>query len=133
MQPVVLDSWAVLAYLHKERAHEQVKKLFKSGFEKKLKLYISTVNFAEVYYKEIRLLGKDNARKAISMVRKLSFTLVSANDDLVMSAAEVKADYPIAIGDCFVVATAIEKDAVIATGDPEFKKIEELVEVDWLK
>lgn len=35
--------------------------------------------------------------------------------------------------DCFAVATAIRERAAIVTGDPEFKKVEKLVEIEWLK
>ena len=34
--------------------------------------------------------------------------------------------------DCFAVASARKNNAVIMTGDPEFKKIEQLVEIEWL-
>jgi len=34
--------------------------------------------------------------------------------------------------DCFAVATARREAAIILTGDPEFKKIEHLAEIEWL-
>jgi len=34
--------------------------------------------------------------------------------------------------DCFAVATALRFNAAILTGDPEFKKIEKTVSVEWL-
>ena len=34
--------------------------------------------------------------------------------------------------DCFAVASARKNNAVIMTGDPEFKKIGQLVEIEWL-
>jgi predicted nuclease of predicted toxin-antitoxin system len=34
--------------------------------------------------------------------------------------------------DGFAVATAQRENAVILTGDPEFKNVEKLVKIDWL-
>jgi len=31
-----------------------------------------------------------------------------------------------------VVATALKKDAAIVTGDPEFKKVQKTVEIEWM-
>ena len=50
----------------------------------------------------------------------------------VISAAPIKADYPLSFADCFSVATARREDAIILTGDPEFKKIEHLTKIGWL-
>jgi ribonuclease VapC len=38
----------------------------------------------------------------------------------------------LAYADCFAAATALQYEATILTGDPEFKKIEVLVQVEWL-
>ena len=34
--------------------------------------------------------------------------------------------------DCFAVASALRHDACILTGDPEFKNVEQIVEIDWV-
>ena len=49
-----------------------------------------------------------------------------------MRAAEIKAQYAISYADCFAAATAEKLSASIITGDPEFKKVEHLVSVDWI-
>jgi ribonuclease VapC len=48
-------------------------------------------------------------------------------------AARVKASYSISFTNAFVVTSALEEQAVILTGDPEFKQLEGLVEVEWFK
>lgn len=42
------------------------------------------------------------------------------------------AEHPIALGDCFAAATAQREKATLLTGDPEFKKLGDLVQVEWL-
>lgn len=48
-------------------------------------------------------------------------------------AAEVKAQYAISYADCFAVPTELKYQASIVTGDLEFKKIEHLVGIDWIR
>ena len=47
----------------------------------------------------------------------------------VLEAARIKARCAIAYADCFAVATALREGAPIVTGDPEFKKVEDIVQV----
>ncbi|MCR4321524.1 MAG: PIN domain-containing protein [Candidatus Brocadiaceae bacterium] len=56
---------------------------------------------------------------------------VSSNN-LIFHAAEYKAQYSISYADCFILASAIAYKAVIVTGDPEFKKVEHLVNITWI-
>jgi len=50
----------------------------------------------------------------------------------VLEAARLKAGSPISYADAFAIATAIRMNAVIVTGDPEFRQVEHLVRIDWL-
>jgi len=50
----------------------------------------------------------------------------------VMDAAQIKAEYPLSFANCFAAATARRENRIILTGDPEFKKIEHMVTIDWL-
>jgi predicted nucleic acid-binding protein len=62
----------------------------------------------------------------------LPILLVQNDFQDVIDAARIKAEYPLSFGDCFAVATARRESAIILTGDPEFKKIEHLAEIEWL-
>jgi ribonuclease VapC len=57
---------------------------------------------------------------------------VSNSFEDIIEAARIKADHPISFADCFAVATAKRESASILTGDPEFKRVETLVSVEWL-
>ena len=50
----------------------------------------------------------------------------------VAMAVRLKARFPIAYADAFAAATAIRMNAVIVTGDPEFRRMEHLVTINWL-
>ncbi len=74
--------------------------------------------------------GKETPRNAKR--ERLNFTILPVTNDLVFKAAEYKAQYSISYADCFVLASAIENNAVVVTGDPELKKVEHLVEIVWV-
>ena len=52
--------------------------------------------------------------------------------ELAVSAAEVKAQCAIAFAGCFAIALARSLKAPVVTGDPEFEKAANLVNVEWL-
>ena len=51
---------------------------------------------------------------------------------LVLKAAEIKAEHPMSYADSFVVATAQSVKGTIITGNPEFKSVEEKVKILWM-
>lgn len=132
MKKIVFDSWPLLAYFEKEPQGQTVKELLLKAQQGKLNFFLSYINLAEVCYQTIRDHGGENARRTLSIIKRLPIELVSATNDLVLSAAEIKAEYSIALGDCFAVALALEEKAPILTGDPEFKKVEKIVKIKWL-
>ncbi|MFQ5629339.1 MAG: PIN domain-containing protein, partial [bacterium] len=62
----------------------------------------------------------------------LPIAVIHPSDELIWKAAEIKADHPMSLADCFTTATAMENNATIITGDPEFKHVEHLVEIEWI-
>jgi predicted nucleic acid-binding protein len=50
----------------------------------------------------------------------------------VIEAAKNKGQSALSYADCFAVTTAIKEKATVVTGDPEFKKVDRLVGIDWL-
>ncbi len=132
MKKFILDSWAVLSFLHRERAHQKIKEILDLAANGKISLYISVINLIEVYYKLVRKVGRQEAIKTVYSLKKIPIEVISASDDVVFSAAEIKAKYPISLADCFAVAVALDKKAPILTGDPEFKKVEKMVKIQWL-
>jgi predicted nucleic acid-binding protein len=112
--PVVLDSWAVLRYLEDtEPAAGLVVDLL--GVERPL---MSSINLGQVHYVLRRSQGED---AAIETVRDLREAIEARLPDerLVLDAARIKADYPMAYADAFGAALSIAQDATLWTGDPE--------------
>jgi predicted nucleic acid-binding protein len=111
---VVLDSWAVLRYLEDASpAAEAVSDLL--GQEKPL---MSWINLGEIHYVLRRLHGEDTATETVRDLRDVIDARLP-DERLVIDAARIKADHPMACADAFAAALTVAGDATLWTGDPE--------------
>lgn len=128
----VLDSYALIAHFEDEAGGEYVRKILRGALDERTKLFLSVINLGEIYYNTLRERGIKKADEAKFIIEQLPISIVSADIAITMEAAKLKAVYPIAYADCFAAALGIQKMAKIITGDPEFKKIEEKVKIEWI-
>ena len=111
---VVLDSWAILRFLEgKSRAAGVVEQLLDS--ERPL---MSWINLGEVHYVLRRLHGEDAATETVRDLRD-GVEARLPDERLVLEAARIKADHPMAFADAFAAALTVATDATLWTGDPE--------------
>jgi len=126
----LIDSFALLAYLKQESNYQKVKDFLSS---KETHLLMNDINIGETFYILARERGLNQAEYFINAILpNLPITKIGNTLTEVIDAAKIKAQYPISYADCFAVATAIRERAVIITGDPDFKHVEKIVEIDWL-
>ncbi len=126
----LIDSYALLAYLKQENNYRKVENLLSS---KETQPLMNDINIGETFYILARERGLDKAEYFINAILpNLPIIKIGNAFAEVMQAAKIKAQYPISYADCFAVATAIREKAVIITGDPDFKHVEKIVEIDWL-
>ena len=126
----VFDSFAFLAYLKKEAHFEKVKNFVS---EKDTQIFINDINVGEVYYILGRERGMDSAEFFLQMILpSLPIHRVENSSQDVIEAAKIKAQFAISFADCFALMTAVKENAVLITGDPDFKKVKDLVEIDWI-
>ena len=132
MKNILFDSHAILKFYQDEDGAENVEELLISSKQGDLKAYMSEINLGEVYYMTIRRLGSVSARDYLDHFFELPVQIISPSSDIILTASEIKAEHAISYADCFAVATAQKVKASIITGDPEFKKVERLVEIEWI-
>jgi predicted nucleic acid-binding protein len=128
----VLDSYALLAHFEAEAGGAQVEKLLKAAHAGKTRLFLSVINFGEVYYTTFRERGKENAGDIKFVIEQLPITVVPADMEVTLEAARLKGAHPVSYADCFAAALGIRKKARVVTGDPEFRKFGESVAVEWI-
>ena len=129
---VVLDSYAILAYINDEPALEKVQKYLDLGRRGKVEPYMNVVNLGEVYYVLSRKKGTGIANRAVALLKKEPITFIIADGRLSLIAGRIKAFHKLSYADAFAVATAIDLDAVLLTGDDEFRSVEDRVKIEWL-
>ena len=128
----VLDSYAILAYLEDEAGAARVEEILEQGRQSRATIYLSIINFGEVVYITEREQGLSAAQQVIATIDQWPVSIIEADRKLTMVAAHVKAHYSISYADAFAVALAQSRQATLLTGDPEFRKVENLVAIDWL-
>jgi ribonuclease VapC len=135
MATKVLDSWALIAFFEDEAAAEQVEKLLQRAADEKHKLLMSVVNWGEVYYNTMREVSQEAAEQKAHEIAALPIDIIGVGDDLTLArqAAVFKATHKLAYADCFAAALAKHKNAELVTGDPEFKALENEIQVMWLQ
>ncbi len=131
----VLDSWALIAFFEDEPAAGAVEEILDQANRDKHRLYLSAVNWAEIYYNTMREVSRAAAEDQARMIANLPIDVVGVGDDLKLArqAAAFKATYRLSLADAFAVALAKEKKAELVTGDPEFKALEKEIKITWLK
>jgi PIN domain nuclease of toxin-antitoxin system len=114
---VCLDSWAILAWMDGEepalsRVEEAIADMPVANW----------VNLVEVYYRVERDQGRDAADETLADLRA-ALSLDLPGTARMIDVARLKARAPIALGDCFAIATAAAHDLVLLTGDPEIVEL----------
>ena len=129
----VLDSFAFIAYLGDEPAAQRIQKILKDAEENKCRVYISMINLGEILYSVERNNGLAKAHEVLALIQSLPIEILPADNQTVLAAAHIKANYPISYADAFVVVAAQKINGTIMTGDPEFEEVAELARIEWLR
>ena len=129
---VIFDSHAILKFSQDEKGADEIEKLLVLSQQGKIESFINQINLGEIYYQTIRRLGLEPAKRYLESFYQLPVKVVIPSTEIIFSSSEIKAKYAISYADCFVVATALMHEATIITGDMEFKKVENIVKIEWV-
>ena len=131
-RPFIFDSHALLKFFQKEKGYEKVIQLLEEIRKTGATKYINAVNLGEIIYSTKKEFGDQKKLEVLANIERLNFTILSIPNSLIFHAAEYKAQYSLSYADCFALASAVEHKAILVTGDPEFKKVEHLVDIVWI-
>jgi len=132
MKKILFDAHAILKWTQKEQGYQRVKSLITACRDQSTVGYMNQINLGEVYYKTIRSVGMERAKEFLENFLRLPLHIILPDREQIWKASEIKAEYSISYADCFAAATALQYEATILTGDPEFKKIASLVSIEWI-
>jgi predicted nucleic acid-binding protein len=129
----LLDSFAILAWIQDEKGAQRVEDLLYLAQDHKEELLMNIVNLGEVFYRCARVRDIPFARDILEKLRLLPIKIYPCPNDLVLEASEIKAKYPIAYADAFAAATALREGARVVTGDPDFRLLDPIIEIEWVR
>jgi uncharacterized protein len=132
----VLDSFALIGFLENESFSDQIQHILVQAKNRQALLYIHAIHIGEVYYITLREQGKSIADLAYARIKALPIKVIELIDEeLLLTAAGLKAKYPISYADSFAAALALIKRCPLLTGDPEFASLEKQgkISIEWLE
>jgi uncharacterized protein len=131
-----LDAFAWLAWLQDEPGAATVQRCLDDAERGHADCVTSIINLGEAFYRLVRVDRREQAESLWRMAlrRRLPVSVKEATQRRVRRAADLKSKHAIAYADAFAVATALEFQATLLTGDPEIKPLVGRYElkVEWL-
>lgn len=132
MKCFVLDTFAILAFYANEPGADFVRELLLQSSSGEIKLLMSTVNLGEVWYIFNRNGTPNEADQVTIEIQGMKIEIVVPDWKQTRQAAVFKTKGNISYADCFAASLAKIQNAVLVTGDKEFKKLESEITVSWL-
>ncbi len=129
----VLDSYAIIAYQFGEEGKDKLEEILLTARSGNYNLYLNLINLGEVYYIILRNKNEIIANRAIAMVKRWPLEIITPDERITLIAAKIKGKYPLSYADAFAVATAIDKNASVITGDNEIRRVGNIVKILWIK
>ena len=131
-----LDAFAWLAWLQDEPGAAAVQRCLDDAERGRADCVTSIINLGEAFYRLVRVNRREQAESLwrLALRRRLPVSVKEATQRRVRRAAELKSNHAIAYADAFAVATALEFQATLMTGDPEIRPLvgKYQLRVEWL-
>jgi predicted nucleic acid-binding protein len=115
-----------------EVGEEHVKEILHDASLGEGRALMSLINMGEVVYITERERGLARAQEVLAMIEQLPVEILPVDRQTVLAAAHIKAQYPVAYADAFVIAAAQAHDGVVLTGDPEFDTVKDILRIEWI-
>jgi len=129
----VLDSSALWVFLQHKPSGPKIAALFIEAARQRVQIFMSAINFGEVYGLVLRGEGHDRAQQLVRVIQPLSMQIVEPTVQQCCQAAEVKSRYRLYHVDAFAAALALELKATLVTSDSDFRRLGRSVPILWLK
>jgi predicted nucleic acid-binding protein len=128
----VLDSFALLSHLQDESGSGRVLDLLKQAQMGDCRLSLSLINLGEICCLIERRRGIRAVHLTLASIENMPVEILPADRDAVLAAAHLKANYPISYADAFAAAAALSCPAILLTADPEFERLANTIQIEWL-
>ncbi len=125
----VLDSFALLALLGGEPGAEDVAGLLRQAQDREIRLLMTWVNIGEMAYIVERRWGRERLYAALATIEATRLEIAPVGRESPLAPATLM---PVHLSRMLTPLLPDTESPILVTGDPEFKSLEELVEIHWL-
>ncbi len=132
-ESVVLDASALMTFFLDRPGAEKIEELLDRAAAGACELAMSVVNWGEVYYSVWRSEGETIAQNVAAEIAQLPIDLIPATYVLTKLAAELHARHKLPFADCFAAALSASRDVPVATSDTDFVRVQDHIQVLWVK
>ena len=122
----VLDTSALLALRSDEAGAVRVETLLLQAKKEQCRLFLSFMTRMELLYCVWRDEGEEAARHALRLVDSFSIEWISCETAILEIASSLKAQGGLSVGDSWIAATAVSREATLIHKDREFQKFEKI-------
>jgi len=123
----LLDTSAILTLWNNEDGADDVEAILRKAESDKVIVYASFMTYMEAYYRIYRVEGIESARAIYAEIGSLPIYKIDADEKILLRAGAIKANYSLSIADAWIVASAIEKGAILVHKDPEYEQLKDMV------
>lgn len=129
MKRIVLDASAVMTFFENRSGADKVEELITLAVAGKRELFMSVVNWGEVYYSVWRAHGQQKAKQLIAEIAQLPVEIVDADFEVTKIAASFHAEGKLPYADCFAAGLGKHYKAAVVTSDRDFTLVQGQVDV----
>jgi len=120
----VLDANALIGLFEDRQViAEKVEHLLRDALLRDLPVFMSAINWGEVFYMEWRYHGELKAREAEAKLQEMPIAVIGVDRERASRAGALKQKHSLGYADAFAAELAIERGAWLVTADPEFSKV----------
>lgn len=124
----VLDTSALMAFIEREEGAERVKDVILNN-----SIIIPWLTILETVYISQRELGEEEAVTRYALIKKLDAEIIwNVDEALLLNAARIKATHSLSLADSVIAAIANQHEAVLLHKDPEYKTLQDVIEMEIL-
>ena len=123
---------ALMALLENQEGASKVEAILSTSDRESPSVFMSAVNWGEVYYSTWHDQGREVADRVAGRVAGLPLIVVAADQAQARLAAELKAVYRLPYADSFAAALAIIRKSRLVTADFDFQAVARRVPILWL-